>query len=170
MSFPTLVGAGTSTGGATTSTPPDTTKLGANEFWLRTDGKSADEDALLKALSQPDAKQSGVVTLRDALTDAATNPISAGMRGLLIVGAITAALLAILGSVVQSLLAARQRATQFAVLRTVGMSARQLAGLLLGEQVVVYLFGLIGGTVLGLLLVTADASFPSVQRYDGGPE
>ena len=139
--------------------PPNTAKLGANEFWMRTDGNAQHEAALLKALSQPDPTQSGVVTLNDALTEAATNPISTGMRGLLLVGAITAALLAIFGSVVQSLLAARQRATQFAVLRTIGMSARQLAGLLLGEQVVVYLFGLLGGTLLGLLLVTATLPF-----------
>ena len=106
--------------------------------------------------------QSGVVTLNDALAEASTNPISTGMRGLLLVGAITAALLAILGSVVQSLLAARQRATQFAVLRTIGMSARQLAGLLLGEQVVVYLFGMLGGTLLGAVAGHRDAPFPGI--------
>jgi len=45
------------------------------------------------------------------------------------------------------------------VLRTMGMAGRQLTGMLLGEQVVVYAFGLIGGTVLGLLLVTATLPF-----------
>ncbi len=137
----------------------DAAKLGANEFWLRTDGNAQHENALLSDLGKPDPTQSGVITLRDALTEAATNPISAGIRGLLLVGAVTALLLAILGSVVQSLLAARQRTTQFAVLRTVGMSTRQLAGLLLGEQAVVYLFGLLGGTLLGLLLVTSTLPF-----------
>jgi hypothetical protein len=39
------------------------------------------------------------------------------------------------------------------------MSGRQLALVLLGEQVVVYLFGLIGGTLLGLVLVTATLPF-----------
>ncbi len=150
--------------GSASGAPPNSAKVGANEFWLRTDGDAQHQAALLKALSQPDPTQTSVLTLSDALTDASTNPISTGMRGLLLVGAITAALLAILGSVVQSLLAARQRATQFAVLRTIGMSARQLAGLLLGEQVVVYLFGLLGGTLLGLLLVTA--TLPYLQFSD----
>jgi hypothetical protein len=146
-------------GPATPPTPPDTSHLGANEFWLRATGDPRQEDALLRALNQPDPNLASVVTLRQARADADANPVSAGMRGLLLVGAVTAAVLAILGSVVQSLLASRQRATQFAVLRTVGMSARQLAGLLLGEQVIVYLFGLIGGTLLGVLLVTATLPF-----------
>ncbi len=145
--------------GSTPPTPPDTSRLGADEFWLRATGDPRQEDALLRALNQPDPNLASIVTLRQARADADANPVSAGMRGLLLVGAVTAAVLAILGSVVQSLLASRQRATQFAVLRTVGMSARQLAGLLLGEQVIVYFFGLIGGTLLGLLLVTATLPF-----------
>jgi hypothetical protein len=39
------------------------------------------------------------------------------------------------------------------------MAGRELTGLLLSEQVVVYLFGLIGGTILGLLLTTATLPF-----------
>jgi ABC-type antimicrobial peptide transport system permease subunit len=81
------------------------------------------------------------------------------MRGLLFVGAITAALLAVLASIVQSIIAVRQRATQFAILRTLGVARTQLTGLLLSEQLVVYLFGLIGGTLLGLLLTTATLPF-----------
>jgi ABC-type antimicrobial peptide transport system permease subunit len=81
------------------------------------------------------------------------------MRGLLLIGAITAALLAVLGSLVQAVMAARQRTTQFAIFRTLGMASRQLTGLLLGEQAVVYLFGLIGGTMLGLILTTATWPF-----------
>jgi ABC-type antimicrobial peptide transport system permease subunit len=81
------------------------------------------------------------------------------MRGLLFVGAITAALLAVLASVVQSIIAVRQRATQFAILRTLGVARTQLTSLLLSEQMVVYVFGLIAGTLLGLLLTTATLPF-----------
>jgi ABC-type antimicrobial peptide transport system permease subunit len=97
---------------------------------------------------------------RQALqTSIASNPIEAGMRGLLLVGALTAAALAVLGTIVQSALAARQRVVQFAVLRTMGMASRQLTGVLLSEQVAVYIFGLLGGTVLGALLATATLPF-----------
>lgn len=136
----------------------------ANEFWMRTTNNAAQHAQLMKQLSRPDIipqfnADTQIFSLADQLSSIVANPISAGMRGLLLVGAVTAALLAILGSIVQSLLATRQRARQFAVMRTVGMSGRQLTSLLLGEQVIVYLFGLIGGTLLGLLLATATLPF-----------
>ncbi|HEX9036220.1 MAG TPA: FtsX-like permease family protein [Ktedonobacterales bacterium] len=140
--------------------------VGPNEFWLRLDENAAHERALQTYLAQ----QSGLlddkssVSLRDTLSAANANPVSSGMRGLLLVGAIMAALLAILGAVVQSGLAARQRATQFAVLRTLGVSNGQLIKTLLSEQAVVYLFGLVGGTALGALLVTA--TLPYLQFSD----
>lgn len=137
----------------------DTSLIGPNEFWLKTTHNAAGQANIQKALQDPNDDVDAVVTLSDQLAQTQGNPVAAGMRGLLLVGAVTAAVLAILGSIVQSLLAARQRATQFAVLRTVGMAGYQLSGLLLGEQVVVYLFGLLGGTVLGLLLVTATLPF-----------
>jgi ABC-type antimicrobial peptide transport system permease subunit len=56
-------------------------------------------------------------------------------------------------------MAARQRTTQFAIFRTLGMANRQLTGLLLSEQMVVYLFGLLGGTLLGLVLTTATTPY-----------
>jgi putative ABC transport system permease protein len=137
----------------------DTSLLGPNEFWLRTTSDPGQHAALLRALGNPTLDVRSDVSLSDLLAQARANPVSAGMRGLLLIGAVTAALLAVLGSVVQTLLAARQRATQFAVLRTLGMAGSQLSGLLLGEQVLVYVFGLLGGTVLGMLLVTATLPF-----------
>ena len=135
--------------------------VGPNEFWLRTTDNAAQHAALLHALDrqQYDLSINSVDSYRDDLLKAQTNPTSGGMRGLLLIGAITAALLAVLGSLVQAVMAARQRTTQFAIFRTLGMASRQLTGLLLGEQTVVYLFGLIGGTALGLILTTATWPF-----------
>lgn len=137
----------------------DTSELGANEFWVRASPDAGQRAALIQALQQPEFGASRIANLADEEEANASNPISAGMRGLLLVGAITAALLAVLGSIIQSLMAARQRARQFAVLRTFGMSGRQLTGLLLGEQIVVYFFGLFGGSILGIILVTATLPF-----------
>lgn len=138
----------------------DTSLIGPNEYWLRTGPDSARQAALATALKTNGTLDvSNVTTLDSVLSQNNANPVGSGMRGLLIVGAITAALLAVLGSIIQSVLAARQRATRFAVLRTVGMAGRQLTGLLLGEQIVVYAFGLVGGTLLGLLLATATLPF-----------
>ncbi|HKV85884.1 MAG TPA: FtsX-like permease family protein [Ktedonobacterales bacterium] len=141
------------------STTGDLSLDGPNEFWLRTTSNAAQHQALLSALADPRYDVQKSSSLPEALAAANANPVSSGMRGLLLVGAVTAGVLAILGSIVQSLLAARQRVTQFAVLRTVGMEGRQLTGLLLSEQLIVYLFGLVCGTILGLLLVTATLPF-----------
>ena len=137
----------------------DTSLYGPNEFWLRYTGAAAQESRLVTTLREGKFHSQGVLSLRDTIAAGQANPVSAGMRGLLLVGAITAALLAVLGSIIQSLLATRQRARQFAVLRTIGMAGRELTGLLLGEQVVVYLFGLVGGIILGLLLSSATLPF-----------
>jgi ABC-type lipoprotein release transport system permease subunit len=144
----------------TRETPETVSTFGPNEFWLNVTSPAA-QPAVVTALNKKASTLdiASLQVLSDNLDTAQTNPVSAGMRGLLLVGALTAALLAILGSIVQSVLAARQRTTQFAILRTIGMANRQITGLLLGEQVVVYLFGLVGGTVLGLLLTSATLPF-----------
>ena len=141
----------------------NTQQVGPNEFWLRTTDSAAAQQALLQALNHQQANilLSSVETYQSDLQLARDNPITAGMSGLLLIGAITAALLAVLGSLVQAALAARQRTTQFAIFRTLGMANRQLGALLFGEQAVVYLFGLLGGTILGLILTTAITPFLS---------
>jgi putative ABC transport system permease protein len=138
-----------------------TQPIGPNEFWLRTDGSAAHEDALQRYIAKQNSllDNKSVTSLRATLATANANPVSSGMRGLLLVGAIMAAALAILGALVQSGLAARQRATQFAILRTLGVDNSQLIRTLLSEQAVVYLFGLVSGTALGALLVSATLPF-----------
>jgi putative ABC transport system permease protein len=144
----------------TTNANGDTSRIGPNEFWLKTSQSSADETKTRKLFqSNTDFDVARIVSLRQQTIEAQSNPVGTGMRGLLFVGAITAALLAVLASIVQSIIAVRQRATQFAILRTLGVARTQLTGLLLSEQLVVYLFGLIGGTLLGLLLTTATLPF-----------
>ncbi len=134
--------------------------LGPNEFWMLTDGSAAHEAALTHYVANhAELDVDSVASLRDQLATAESNPVSSGMRGLLLIGAFMAALLAVLGAIIQSALAARQRATQFAVLRTLGVGNRELIQILLSEQSVVYVFGLVGGTALGALLVTATLPF-----------
>ncbi len=138
-----------------------TSQAGPNEYWLKTSADGRQQTAISNALTSHAAAWNidHVVDRRALEATIGSNPIQAGMRGLLLVGALTAGALAVLGAIVQSALAARQRGVQFAVLRTLGMTARQLAWLLLGEQLLVYLFGLLGGTALGVVLATATLPF-----------
>lgn len=134
--------------------------VGPNEFWAATDGSAVADKTLNNFIANhPELDGEKMLSLRDTLAAAEANPVSSGMRGLLLIGAIMAALLAVLGAIIQSALAARQRATQFAVLRTLGVGNRDLTQILLSEQSVVYVFGLVGGSALGALLVTATLPF-----------
>jgi ABC-type antimicrobial peptide transport system permease subunit len=83
------------------------------------------------------------------------------MTALLLAGAAIAALLAILGGIIQAVVSVRQRTVQFAVLRTLGTSRRQLARVVLVEQLALYAFGLLAGTLFGLVL--ASATLPYLQ-------
>jgi hypothetical protein len=134
-------------------------ELGPNELWLRETGGSQRHAALLHTLTDSSYDVVAVAGLRETLTATESDPVSVGMRGLLFAGVVMAALLAILGSAIQALLTARERARQFAALRTLGMSRGQVAAMLLGEQTVVYAFGLMGGTLLGALLARATLSY-----------
>jgi ABC-type lipoprotein release transport system permease subunit len=140
------------------------TVVGANEFWLRTVGDAMSDRVLVQTLDEQAFHFStnavnGIQSYREQLARAEANPINGGMRGLLLLGAFVAALLAVVGSVTQAVLAARQRTRPFAVLRTLGLARHQLTGVLLREQLVVYLFGLVGGTVLGLILMSATVPY-----------
>ena len=83
---------------------------------------------MLQALvsQQSDISLTSVESYQEDLRVAQDNAINGGMRGLLLVGALTAALLAVLGTLVQAVLSARRRTTQFAIFRTLGMANRQL--------------------------------------------
>ncbi|HEX8732585.1 MAG TPA: FtsX-like permease family protein, partial [Ktedonobacterales bacterium] len=144
----------------TAENPNSGVVIGPNEFWLLTDGNAAHEAALTTYLNNhQEYDVNDVLSLRQQLAVGQANPVGSGMRGLLLIGAVMAALLAVLGAIIQSALAARQRSTQFAVLRTLGVGNGDLIKILLSEQSVVYAFGLIGGSLLGALLVTATLPF-----------
>lgn len=134
---------------------------GPNEYWLTISQNPRTQQTLLKTLKarQSDLMITSLINRNDTLHAIQANPLNAGMRGLLLAGAAVAAILAILGILIQSVVAARQRTAQFAVLRTLGMARAQITNLLVGEQLVVYLIGTLGGTALGLLLATATLPF-----------
>jgi ABC-type lipoprotein release transport system permease subunit len=143
---------------------------GPNEMWLRTSDDPQLAAARAKALTDANLLAAGIVDRRTLADQFATEPLAAGMSGLLLVGAVTAAALAVIGSLVQAALSARQRVRQFAILRTLGTSGGQLVRMLLGEQLIVYLFGLAGGTALGAVLATATLPFLQFSSSLASPD
>jgi ABC-type lipoprotein release transport system permease subunit len=134
---------------------------GPTEYWLHTRGlpgeATAREGALVKLQLETLVTS---ITDRRALTVALKNePATAGIGGLLLIGTALATLLLLLACFIQAAIAPRHRGTQFAILRTLGMTGRQLLALLLTEQVVTYIFGVVGGVLFGLVLSTATLPF-----------
>ncbi|WIG60256.1 MAG: hypothetical protein OJF49_003004 [Ktedonobacterales bacterium] len=141
---------------------PDLTNAqvqGPNEYWLRTTASASDTAQRAHAMQSAFLPVQTVLDRQSIQDQLQTEPLNAGMSGLLLAGALIAALLAVLGSLIQAGVSARQRVTQFAILRTLGAGRPQLVGILLLQQVIVYLFGLVGGTLLGLVLSTATLPF-----------
>lgn len=169
--FPTLYAANRPGGGVVVSlndfaAVPASPAFGPTEYWLKTSNDPAVRVALQHALTGAQGSLLWTVSYDRRAVEAqiASNPIQAGMRGLLLAGALVAAVLAVLASIIQAALAARQRTVRFAVLRTLGMGGGQLVGLLLSEQIAVYVCGIIGGSLLALLL--GWATLPFLQFSD----
>jgi ABC-type antimicrobial peptide transport system permease subunit len=82
-----------------------------------------------------------------------TDPLYLILSGTLTIGTVAALLLALIGTLLTSWLSARTRLTNFAVLRAIGATPRQLASMLTWEQAVVYLTGLLLGVGIGEFIV-----------------
>jgi ABC-type lipoprotein release transport system permease subunit len=133
--------------------------IGPNEYWLRTTASPSAALARAVAFRNPNLWVQTVINRATVQQQAIDDPLASGMTGLLVIGACIAAVLALIGSVIQSGVGAAQRMTQFAILRTLGGQRDQLVRILLGQQLVIYGFALAAGTVLGVLLSTATLPF-----------
>ncbi len=102
-------------------------------------------------------------------TEALQNdPVALGAIGALSLGFLAAAVFAAVGFAVSAVVSARERTTEFAVMRSLGLSSRQLAGWLVLENGVLVLLSLAGGTALGLLL--ARFVLPAVSLTQTGED
>jgi ABC-type lipoprotein release transport system permease subunit len=121
--------------------------LNANEVWLAVDdGFSPDElGASLPMVIQIWEAEAVRLALK-------ASPIGLGLRSVTLFGYVLTALLSLVGFATYFYMNTRQREAQYGVLRSMGLSATQLYGSLIVEQVILIVSGLAFGTVLGLLL------------------
>lgn len=135
------------------------TTNGPNEFLLRTTPDAGQATARARALADPNFFVQTTYDARALTTTYRRDPLAAGVSGLLTLGALVAALLALVGVVAQAGVSAGQRKGQFAILRTLGVGSGALTRMLLIEQALIYLFGALGGLALGALLAVANLPF-----------
>ena len=123
-----------------------------NNAWLKT---SSDPRLLAQAraaLASGTFALSGLNDRRAIIANLQNDPLYLDLTGLLVIGTVIAILLALVGNLIASWLSVRGRLTSFAVLRALGTTPGQLAGIFTWEQGIIYATALLLGVVFGILL------------------
>jgi hypothetical protein len=143
------------------------TARAADEWWLAT---APDQAAgLLDTLRAGPFDSATVVTATDRARSLSTDPVALGIIGALTLGFIATGLFAIVGLTVSAAVSARQRRTEFALLRALGFSARQLSASLWLENGSLVLVSLLLGTGLGLVIGWLVLPFVTVTQRAATP-
>lgn len=143
----------------------------ANTLWVDVDANSS---TIASALRESPFNANQVTERAQRVRSLSSDPLALGTIGALLLGFVAALVFAVLGFVSNAAVSLRERRTEFALVRALGMSPRQLVSWLLLENGFLVLLSLVGGTVLGLLLswlvlplisVNQDATsvFPALQ-------
>jgi hypothetical protein len=122
------------------------------------------QDAVAAALRDPSIGSASVVSQDERAELLATDPVALGIIGALGIGIAAAAAFAVVGFVVSAAVSARERVTEFALLRALGLSSRQLSGWLSLENATLAVISLLCGTGLGLLVAWVALPFVTVTR------
>jgi hypothetical protein len=136
------------------------------EWWL--DVESGRADAVAERLEAPPFSSAQVESRRLRTEALQNDPVALGAIGALSLGFLAAAVFATVGFAVSAAVSAGERTTEFAVMRPLGLSSRQLAGWLVIENGILVLLSLAGGTALGLLL--ARFVLPTVSLTQTGED
>ncbi|HMM43887.1 MAG TPA: FtsX-like permease family protein, partial [Thermomicrobiales bacterium] len=139
--------------------------LSVDEWWL--DARDGTASSVASTLNDPPFStwrlQSGV----ERTTTLQTDPVALGIIGALSVGFVAAALFATVGFVVSAAVSAHERLTEFALLRALGLSPRQLSGWLSLENGLLVAMSVLGGTLLGLGLAWLVLPFVTLTQSAG---
>ena len=122
-----------------------------NELWISSDSTGQEREDLIERLNLSGAFLIDSYQDRDALlAESKVDPlVKAGWRSLLFIAFSSVLVLSCLGFLVHAYISFRNRQLQFALLRTVGFSMRQLVTMVWLEQMLVILAGLALGTWMG---------------------
>ncbi len=122
----------------------------ADEAWLTA---GAETEALARSAVATGAIQAQIVSFEAIKQAQDEDPlVAAGWEGILFISFAAILLLSAIGFLIYSYLTAQRRTLEFAVLRTMGFSRRQIASVVGFEQAFVIGLGMAAGTVFGLYL------------------
>ncbi len=128
--------------------------LPVNWLLLRTRDDMSSLNHIRTALNTLDLHLNAMSDRRALIDTLHIDPLTLTLEGILSIGTVATLLLALLGDLLASWSSARTRLTNFAVLRALGTSPRQVASVLTWEQGLIYGIGIVLGTGFGVLLAT----------------
>ena len=138
-----------------------------DEWWIQTTDGQADAVAATLRAAPLTAVSADTVDERTRILSA--DPVALGIIGALSVGFVVAALFAVIGLAISAAVSARQRRTEFALLRALGLSGRELSGWLWLENTAVVTVSLAAGTVMGLVIGWVVLPFVTVTQAGDNP-
>jgi len=126
-------------------------EITANEMWLRTDVEGDERVDLIERFREGRPFHIGraIDTVEDLAVAQIDPLVLAGWRALLLIAFGAILVLSSLGFLVHAYISFRNRELQFALMRTMGFSTRQLVSLMWLEQALVILVGIALGTWMG---------------------
>ena len=138
-----------------------------DEWWIQTSDGEADAVAATLRAAPLTAISAETIDERTRILSA--DPVALGIIGALSVGFVVAALFAVIGLAISAAVSARQRRTEFALLRALGLSGRELSGWLWLENTAVVTVSLAAGTVMGLVIGWVVLPFITVTQAGDNP-
>ncbi len=125
-----------------------------NELWMNV--PSGDAAAVTsKVSSDLTLLNTQLLTESQARATALNDPLRSGFAQELGIGALIALLVVVINFAMHFLAAARNRTTQYAIMRANGVPQSTLRNALIGEQIAVLISGMIAGTAIGLAVCWA---------------
>ena len=122
----------------------------ASEWWLRVDAGA--EASVLEALRLAPYSAASVIGRQELTNGLSTDPVALGVLGVLGLGSLAAMAFAGVAFLASATVSTSERVGEFAMLRALGLSARQLATWLAAESAFLLAFGLLAGSGAGILL------------------
>lgn len=119
-----------------------------SEWWIASTSADASAAAIVRSVDPGATVVSRAAIERQLLG----NPVALGVVGVLGLGAIAAMLFAAIGFMVAAAISTRERLGEFALLRALGLSGRELAVWLWFEHAFLLVVGVVTGLVLGVIL------------------
>jgi hypothetical protein len=137
------------------------------EWWVDVD--EAALRGILATRGDGPLRSATVLSRAETFEQLSADPLALAMIGALSLGFVVAMLFAVIGLVVSAAVSVRQRRTEFALLRALGLSPDQLSGWLWLENGSLVLVSLVCGTLLGLLIGWVVLPFVTVTQQAAVP-